>query len=469
MRALACLLLAVTATLVAGEAPGAIDQWYLGDLNGQPAVSMHLVSSPTAGGGRSTLAELAIVLRRPMAGKTFRIEVRQRQELTEDEGGRITAFRIDHDENGQRTSATGKVADGKVVADVRRLERAEHQEFALAPGTELLGQIASQERMAAAVAAAAAGSQPEVAFSGLELVRGRVEAVSSKARFSGPDAGGNLVFAVTSEALPGITTSTVVNPRGELVSLALDLALFRIDVRRAPGPVALLGSEVDAAGMVAAKGPPPQGAPVERYRLPPGATVPSGDFQSVDGDVVTVRSEAPPGELADPAPFLAREPQLETDDPELKAWVAGIAAGHDDLLDRAEALRVAVRGWITERDLSTADGSALETFRSRRGDCTEHANLLCAALRIAGIPARVDIGLICVTPPGKPAAWGGHAWTAAWIGGRWVHLDAAYPGVPRSRYIRLGTGCGVDGVRTGGAMVAALSSLMGREIETLAP
>jgi hypothetical protein len=470
----AIVLLALS-RLAAGEAPAVIDQWYVGDLNGQPAVSMHLVSSPVADGGRSTLAEMSMVLRRPMPGQTFRIEIRQRQELTEDAQGRISAFRIDNDENGQRTSANGHIDNGKVIADVRRLERVEHQEFALAPGVELLGQIESPERMASAVAAATAGTQPIVAFAGLELVRGQVAVVGSSARFVGPDAGGNLVFAISSDALPGISISTVVNPRGELVSQSFDLALFRIDVRRAPGPVALLGSEVDAAGMVAVKGGMPKGGAVERYRLPPGSTVPAGPFQAVDGDLGSCRSEAVPGPPPDLAPFLAREPQLETDDPDLRAWVAGLVVGHDDPFDKAEALRVAVRGRITTRDLSTADGSALQAFRSQRGDCTEHANLLCAVLRIAGIPAQVDVGLICVErapAPGKPAptpAWCGHAWVSAWIGDRWIHLDAAYPGVPRSRYIRLGSGSGADGVQTGGALATALVGLMGREIETLPP
>jgi transglutaminase-like putative cysteine protease len=174
--------------------------------------------------------------------------------------------------------------------------------------------------------------------------------------------------------------------------------------------------------------------------------------------------EAQPTALDDPAPFLAREPQLELDDPELRAWVDGLSAGKTDKLDLAEDLRLAVRSHITTRDLATADGTALDTFRNRRGDCTEHANLLCAALRIAGIPARVDIGVVHSIDHG---AWVGHAWVSAWIDGRWRHLDAAYPGVPRSRYLRLGSSTGQDGAKTAGAMIAALASLMGREIESL--
>lgn len=458
------LVLASFALLCSGEDAPTIDQWFVGELNGQPMVSLHFVSTPVQGGGRSTVAELAVVMRRPLGGKEFRIEIRQRQELSEDAAGRIQRFRIEQDENGARTIATGTVAEGRAVAEVARQGRIEKQEIAIPEGVEILGQLAGQQRMAAAIAATKEGEPPPIAFAGLELVSHRVVLARSTARFAGIEPDGNLRFAVLSDLMP-VPTTAVVTPRGDLVRMAIDLTLFKIEVRRADGPVALLGAQVDAAGMVAAKGAP-GGAAIETYRLPAGAIVAEDGFQARAGDVVAVRREAAPTPLPDPAPFLAREPQLETDDPALRAWVEGLAAGHADRLDLAETLRVAVRSHITQRDLATGDGTALDTFRNRRGDCTEHANLLCAALRIAGIPARVDIGVVHSL---DHAAWVGHAWVSAWIDGAWRHLDAAYPGVPRSRYLRLVSSSGADGGKTAGAMVAALASLIGREIEALGP
>jgi transglutaminase-like putative cysteine protease len=82
--------------------------------------------------------------------------------------------------------------------------------------------------------------------------------------------------------------------------------------------------------------------------------------------------------------------------------------------------------------------TALEAFRQRKGDCTEHANLLAAALRISGVPCRVDSGHVFFAERGE---WVGHAWVTAWDSEAlsWVHLDAALPGVPRSAYIRTGS------------------------------
>ncbi len=467
MLRLPALLLA-TVLLAAGEAEGIIDQWYVGHLTfgeaqAQPAVSMHLVSTPVAGGGRSTLAELAVVMRRPMLGREFRIEIRQRQELVEDAEGRITGFRIDHDENGQRTSASGAIKDGKAIAEVEHQGRRDKQIIDLPQDVIVLGQIASQRKLAEAVAAATGGKPAPVDFAGLELVSHRIVLVRSKAVYEATEGDGSLRFTVTSDILP-VPSTVSVNRRGDLVCMTVDLTLIKVVIRPAPGPVALLGAQVDATGLVGAKGPSPKGGVVELYRLPHEGVVVEDEFQSRNGDVVAVMREARQAELADPAPFLAREPQLEIDDPAMRAWVEGLVAGKADKLDIAEDLRVAVRSHITTRDFSVGDGTALDTFRSRSGDCTEHANLLCAALRIAGIPARVDVGVV---HPLEMANWVGHAWVSAWIDGRWRHLDAAYPGVARSCYLRLGSSTGMDGVRTYGAMIAGLASLMGREIEAL--
>ena len=471
LRAAACwLVLGVLLTAVEAQ-PQAIDQWFVGNINigdqkPQPAVSLHLVSIPVTGGGRSTVAELAVVLRRPLGGQESRIEIHQRQELAEDSRGHITGFRIDHDENGVRTMAVGKVEPGKAVAEVHRLGRIERQEIAIPEGTELLGQIAGQERMAQAVAQATSGSPPPpVAFAGIELVSNSLSLVRSTARFLKADSEGNLVFTVLSTLIP-IPSQATVTQRGDLVAMGIALGPFKLEIHRAPGPVALLGATVDAARLVRMQGPPPLGREVERYRLPAGVSLPGGDAQSQAGDVVTVLRVAAPEPLADPAPFLAREAQLETDDAALRAWVASIVAGYEGASDQGEALRLAVRSHITSRDLATADGSALETFRNRKGDCSEHANLLGAVLRIAGIPARVDVGLVHSIDHG---AWVGHAWVSAWMDGRWSLLDAAYPGVPRSRYLRLGTSSGGNSASTQGAIIAALAGIMGQTIECLPP
>ncbi|MDP7070278.1 MAG: transglutaminase-like domain-containing protein [Phycisphaerales bacterium] len=91
---------------------------------------------------------------------------------------------------------------------------------------------------------------------------------------------------------------------------------------------------------------------------------------------------------------------------------------------RAEALRRAVRAWITDKGLETAFASASETVRNRVGDCSEHGVLLAAALRAIGIPSRVASGLVWMD---GVDAFGWHMWTQAFIDGQWIDLDATLP------------------------------------------
>jgi transglutaminase-like putative cysteine protease len=254
-------------------------------------------------------------------------------------------------------------------------------------------------------------------------------------------------------------------PNGDLLGMTMDMGFLKLSFAPSPGPVPLVGAELAPTGLVTAKGPAPASGPSNRYRLAGNVAIPADEFQATVDGVVTTRAEAEPSPLADPKPFLKAEPQLELDDPKLKAWVDALVARHQVAKPvLAERLRLAVRGYIVKKDLSKGDASALETFRSRTGDCTEHANLLAAVLRIAGIPSRVELGIVYAQDFG---GWVGHAWNSAYVGDRWVHLDSAYPGIPRSCYLKLGTTSGEEGQNTGAAMIGAFARVLGKEVETL--
>ena len=111
----------------------------------------------------------------------------------------------------------------------------------------------------------------------------------------------------------------------------------------------------------------------------------------------------------------------------------------DDALSRAERLRSAVNRHIARKDLASGFATASETVRSRAGDCTEHAALLCALLRTQGIPSRVASGLVFVPEGGGIRnAYGWHMWTQAIVDGQWIDLDATIPpGGPRFDASRL--------------------------------
>lgn len=83
-----------------------------------------------------------------------------------------------------------------------------------------------------------------------------------------------------------------------------------------------------------------------------------------------------------------------------------------------------VKGYITTKDLSVGYASASEVAQMRQGDCSEHAALSAAMCRAAGIPSRVVCGLVYADAIGtKKNVFGGHMWTEAYIGNKWIPLD----------------------------------------------
>lgn len=139
---------------------------------------------------------------------------------------------------------------------------------------------------------------------------------------------------------------------------------------------------------------------------------------------------------------------------DLAKRAAGKATEPAEKMANAEAF---VREYIFGKTLSVGYASALEVATSRQGDCTEHALLLTGIARALGIPARVATGLAYVPSFGdREDVFVPHAWTEAFIDGRWVGFDAALSGFD-SGHLALAVGDG-DPVRYF-AGVALLGSL----------
>lgn len=120
---------------------------------------------------------------------------------------------------------------------------------------------------------------------------------------------------------------------------------------------------------------------------------------------------------------------LESDEAEVAALARTAAGEAKGDFARMSALERHVRGYISNKSLRVGYASALETVRSREGDCTEHALLLAALGRALGIPTRVVNGLAYAESfAGRSNVFVPHAWVQAWIGDRWESFDAALPG-----------------------------------------
>jgi hypothetical protein len=99
----------------------------------------------------------------------------------------------------------------------------------------------------------------------------------------------------------------------------------------------------------------------------------------------------------------------------------------DDAAEAARRIEAFVANYITNKSLSVGYASAAEVAMSRQGDCSEHAVLVAALCRAVGIPAQVVTGLAYV-PEWRSLrnGFGGHAWAQAYIGDKWIGLDASF-------------------------------------------
>lgn len=139
-----------------------------------------------------------------------------------------------------------------------------------------------------------------------------------------------------------------------------------------------------------------------------------------DAKSVTLRIAPSEPEKAgeDRSPFLKPSPAVQCDDAEIVKKAREIAGDEKDPARLAGRLAGWVHEHIDKKSMDIGAASAKEVFTNRSGDCSEHAVLLAAMFRAAGIPAKVCCGYLYFR-----GSWGGHAWTNAWIG-RWVDFDA---------------------------------------------
>lgn len=154
----------------------------------------------------------------------------------------------------------------------------------------------------------------------------------------------------------------------------------------------------------------------------------SQQVEPVDDETIqlTVRKVVGPPRSARAVPqaeeFLAPSDYLQSRDRRVVELARRASAGvGTDPLQIAVSMESTVRERIRKKVFSSALASAAEVAQSLEGDCTEHAMLLAAMLRVERIPSRVAIGFSY-----EPRLGGfiGHMWTEVWIRDRWVPFDS---------------------------------------------
>ena len=122
---------------------------------------------------------------------------------------------------------------------------------------------------------------------------------------------------------------------------------------------------------------------------------------------------------------------VQSDDERIAALAKEAVGDSKDAAEAVKRIESFVNKYIDEKNLSVGYASAVEVAASKEGDCSEHAVLTAALCQAAGIPARVATGVVYVDEfiGFSGGIFAGHAWAQAYIGGKWIGLDAT--GAPR--------------------------------------
>lgn len=156
--------------------------------------------------------------------------------------------------------------------------------------------------------------------------------------------------------------------------------------------------------------------------------MPSGRVQ-VTVTPATAPKNAPlpyTGSDAQAAAALKPSQFVQSDDERILTLARQAVGDAKDAAGAARRIEKFVRGYISKKNLSVGYATAAEVAETREGDCTEHAVLTAAMCRAVGIPARVVTGIAYVSSLHKRRhVFAPHAWNEAYVGGKWIGLDAA--------------------------------------------
>lgn len=157
-----------------------------------------------------------------------------------------------------------------------------------------------------------------------------------------------------------------------------------------------------------------------------------GDRQSMSDDIVTIQKE----NLSDltkgdglhiksgkQKAYLNPSPFVQSDHPDIIRTMTGIVAQDDTPLEKVRKIITWIH-WNIKKQPVLSLPDALSTLKNRIGDCNEHAVLTAALLRAAGIPSRVESGLVYLD-----GRFYYHAWNGIYLG-KWITADSVFGQIP---------------------------------------
>lgn len=158
-----------------------------------------------------------------------------------------------------------------------------------------------------------------------------------------------------------------------------------------------------------------------------GVTVIDTERQHFEGGILTISKEEisalSDNYFTEPAVFLQPTALIQSDHPDIVKQLWEIISETDPPRGRVQR----ISGWVfqnIQKRPVLSLSNALETLQHRVGDCNEHAVLFAALARAAGIPTRIDTGLVHLR-----GRFYYHAWNSVFLG-KWITVDSLMNQMP---------------------------------------
>ncbi len=157
----------------------------------------------------------------------------------------------------------------------------------------------------------------------------------------------------------------------------------------------------------------------------------NGCRQSLSGNILSIAKENMQNiskntnkiQPSDVEAFLRPAPFIESDHPAISELTAKIVSLNDPPPVKGQKLVEWVFKNIEKRPVISIP-DAVTTLENRIGDCNEHAVLLAALARSAGIPSKIESGLVYLR-----GRFYYHAWNLLYVG-KWITADAIFGLMP---------------------------------------
>ncbi|MBU0993339.1 MAG: transglutaminase-like domain-containing protein [Proteobacteria bacterium] len=184
----------------------------------------------------------------------------------------------------------------------------------------------------------------------------------------------------------------------------------------------------------------------------------NGGRQVYQNGVLTITKETPDFEKPDKdinlVPYLSPAPFIQSDHPDIQKMAMEITKGNPSDFNKALQILKWMDKNIEKRPVVSIP-DALDTLKNKVGDCNEHAVLLTALARAAGIPADIESGVVYLK-----GRFYYHAWNIVYLNNKWITIDAALNQFPADvthiRFVKGGVDKQVDLVSIIGKMKIAV-------------